>query len=221
MLTGATVSWDVAENQGITPYILFARDGLIDNSFYTIGADYGRAATMDTVFDWNLEVAAQFGDIGTLDAGGSVIEAWWGYGWGDKGHHRVHLGGYLASGDDDASDSDADGFVPLFGDGHAMNRLGDLDFIGASNVTDLNVGYRYTSDDENHSFNFSVHDFTVTDEMAGADDDLGTEFNINYGFQYSRNTAIEIGVATLSSGDALGTSADDVQRAWAQLKVTW
>lgn len=187
---------------------------------------------------------------GDCDISASVFEGALGYNWahGDS-TSRVYIGFFTASGDDDPTDSDIEAFFPLWGDIHANNRLGDADLFGLvnanfvsgvanggfgfANVTDLSVGYGLEAG--NHTFNASVHSFTTTEDVvtpglfgktAITDDDLGTEIDISYGYQYSSNVGIQVGVANFSGGDLIDAStfqaandSDSIMRVWGQLRL--
>lgn len=256
---GATADFTILEDQALRPYLLGVRSRTIgspafDAKIYTLGAQYGRAVdSIDDVdanaFDWNLEGALQGGefqpDTTDGDFGGTIFEGWLGYSWThDRSRSRVHIGGLWASGDDDA-DNDIDAFVPLFGDTHALNRLGNLDLFDASgaaaitgttdpigsplmtNVRDLNAGYAFHG--EKHRFGATAHVLSFAEEaQAGTvDDSIGTEIDLVYGYMITSQLDFEVGASQLSPGDALdelafpAATADDIQRAWMQLHLRW
>ncbi|MFQ5669359.1 MAG: alginate export family protein [Acidobacteriota bacterium] len=110
---------------------------------------------------------------------------------------------------------------------------------GMTNISDINVGYEAWINDGRHYFMASIHTLNLTDnfifgtDLNGAsaglnkNDDIGTEFDFKYKYQYNPNVGIEIGIATLSSGDLLdeisqfntGNDADDPMRAWGQIRL--
>ena len=189
-----------------------------------------------------------FCPLGDCDIDASVFEGSLGFNWahGDS-TSRVHVGAFVASGDDDPTDSDIEAFFPLWGDIHANNRLGDTDLFGLAsanivstvanggfgfaNITDINAGYSLKAG--NHSFSVDVHSFVTTEDVmigfgpgALTDDDLGSEVDLKYGFNYSSNVSIEVGVADFMAGDLIDAAelsgsgdADDILRAWAQIRL--
>jgi hypothetical protein len=175
-----------------------------DSKLYTIGAHWMRPMTSGegtmNNFDWNVEVAFQTGDAGDpfaapgVDLSGYVAEGWFGWNFGgERSHGRLHAGVFMASGDDPDTTDEIEDFTPLYGDFHANNRLGDLDFIesavGPHNITNINVGYQHWFGD--HSFMAAVHYNMLTEDTGFADDKLGLEIDLGYAFQYSKNLAFE------------------------------
>lgn len=241
--TGVTLDFSIGDSgQAIEPYILYYKDanegfnpltGMPKYSTWTIGALWDRPPSEDSAFDWSLEAAFQSGEAGTtdLDVGGSLIEGWFGFSFG--GGSRVHIGGLTQSDDSAGGGANAfDFFVPLFPDLHANNRLGDSDLIANfgvnpfvlnsfstntfHNITNYNIGYGWTGGP--HGFDFAYHVFIRTEDFGG-EDDLGSEWNLKYDYDYSHNMAFEVGLAGFMPGDffdiALGPT-DDSLRFWAQ-----
>jgi hypothetical protein len=196
------------------------------------------------MFDWNIEYAMQTGDGGGPFGGPETkISSWVGEGWfafnynAGNTHGRVHIGTLMTSGDDlAASSTKSEEFVPLFGDFHANNRFGDLDWVdqfGPSNITDYNIGYQHWFGDA-HSIMFAYHTFKETTSNSATigahTDKIGDEFDLKYGYKYSKNLSFEvfIGQANPDSKNAQfygiiapGASADPVQRASVQAKLNW
>lgn len=235
---GGTFRRDLADDAGtIGAYLTKVQLHDMNASWFVGGVRYGRMPSKDHAVDWNAELALQSGEVNptNTDIKGMIVEAWVGYGFGDRGRHRVHVGGLMASGDDNPGDNEIEDFVPLLGDIHAWNRLGDADFFTITNITNFNVGYKYVTESERHWFGFAIHKFSLSEEL-GADpvnssfgpsilvaneDDLGTEFDLKYGHKFAENTKISVGLARFDPGDAYGSSADDVMRLYAQVKVRW
>lgn len=240
-LFGATLDWKVGEDTGtFGAYLMRFQELGISTAWWDIGARWARMPDKEKNFDWNAELVLQNGEAasGLLDIKGFAAEGWFGYSFGGGGRHRVHLGALIASGDDDITDTDLDDFIPLFGDDHAYNRLGDADFFTVTNITDVNLGYKFMSENEKHSFAASAHAFTMTEEITTSafpanpvnsgfgpgplvpnEDDLGTEIDLKYSYKFADNTKLSVGVANLAPGDAFGPDADDVLRVYAQARV--
>ena len=215
----------------LTPYLLYLKDdSAMKREIGTVGILYNRPNDDNNGWDLNLELAGQFGENGTgmatVDNKGIIFEGWFGWTFGDAG--RIHVGALYASGSDDPTEN---GWISLFEDGHAYNRLGNLDLFNAgltgtpgrmTNIQDLNVGYTWgPSADSKHQFFAALHQFTRPETVGGADDDLGIEFDVTYSYQIVHNSALQIGAGFLSAGDALGPLADDTMRLWLQVESSW
>ncbi|HJQ97185.1 MAG TPA: alginate export family protein [Candidatus Polarisedimenticolaceae bacterium] len=210
-----------------------------DSKLYTIGAHWMRPMTSGdgtmAKFDWNLEAAMQTGDAGDpfaapgVDLSGYVVEGWFGWNFGgDKSHGRLHAGIFMTSGDDPDTTDEIEDFNPLFGDYHANNRLGDLDFVesdaGPHNITNINVGYQHWFGD--HSFMAAVHYNMLTEDTGFTDDKLGLEVDLGYAYQYSKNLAFEVNAGQFMPDTAmeeffLVTDSDPVMRINGGVKLTW
>ncbi|MFQ5718931.1 MAG: alginate export family protein [Acidobacteriota bacterium] len=221
-----------------------SRDQIEDGRHWDWSAE---AAIQSGDYDENMNAASAL-ICPNCDIQGTVFEGWLGYNWahGSDAHSRIHAGLFLASGDDTPGDTDLEAYLPLFPDIHAHNRLGDTDLFGVlganivsstassgisfaglgfSNITDYNIGYAVTSG--NHHFAFDVHQLQTTEDIIIgplAENDIGTEFDVKYGFDYSSNVAVQVGIANLTAGDLLDdltapADADDILRAWGQLRL--
>lgn len=233
---GATANVDLSLGN-IEPYILYLRDGsaFTDDrlNLYTIGVNWGRLRSEmdgDDGLDWNLELAGQTGERkgggSEVDVSASIVELWLGYNFGAN---RVHVGYLMASGQDPNS-NDIEAFIPLFDDGHAYNRLGNLDLFNGdngfgrmSNVQDINLGYERWINGTKHYIMIAFHWLSLV-ESAG-EDDLGIETDLVYAYNYSNKVATEFGYSFLTAGDAAdqiaGGSADNVSRFWGQVRLRW
>ncbi len=206
----------------------------VDNSRITsIGAHYTQVPTTDHAFDWNVEVAGQTGTNNgpalpqEIKYSGTVAEGWFGWSFGSSVRSRVHIGGLFASGDDGADPSKNKAFQPLFGDLHAWNRLGDTDLLPLTNVVDFNIGYSASFAQGKHVLAVSGHNFKFDKALgAGLSKNIGNEIDLSYDFNYTKNFAVQVGVADLMRGDFIkdafapaGTS--DAKRVWAQARLHW
>ena len=249
-LFGATYDWNFKSMGTVGGYILVGQDlggrgpvGVADSSVMTYGARWNRGMMNDdklNMFDWNIEVAAQSGDAGdpapifggnpSVKLGGWIAEAWFAFNFnaGDT-HGRVHLGTLMTSGDK-TNTTKYEGFVPYYGDFHANNRFGDLDWVdlfGQQNITDFNLGYGHWFG-EQHSVMLSYHVFSETESNGAASDKLGDEIDLTYNFQYSKNLGLQFTAGQASPGDASDAiyglpvgAGDPVQRITAQAKLNW
>ena len=176
------------------------------------------------------------------DLSGMVIEAM--FGWNFKTGdiiHRPYAKFESASGNETdpaalpGTDDEDEGFRPFFEDFH--NRLGhgdwfaltggDPSFVGAganggTGITAVSLGY--TGWGTRHSWGAEFWDYTLDQEavIAGVgEDDLGTAFDLWYGFNYSKNLMFEASVSQLSPGDALtaGGPDDSAMRLYGQARL--
>jgi len=106
-----------------------------DEQRHTVGGRlWGKS--QDKVFDYDIEGAYQFGDVGSADISAYMLAVELGLNL--KGGLRVHFGFDYASGDEKASDSKVETFNHLFPLGHAF--LGYIDTIGRQNILDFSAG---------------------------------------------------------------------------------
>ena len=127
----------------------------------------------------------------------------------------------MASGDDDATDGDNKAFVPMFGDFH--NRLGHGDFfqlagtstfLGPNSVANLGikalgVGWNGMFGDK-HEVGAELWSFSTDKDNAAGDNKMGTETDVWYGYNFSKNLTFTAAVSEFSPDDALkGAGTDD------------
>ncbi len=117
----------------------FATEPAGDEERYTIGT---RFYTNPKPWDFDLEIAYQFGDFGDGDISAWSAAAEAGYSFDARLSPRVYLGFDIASGDRDAGDSDLETFNQLFPLGHAF--FGYIDAIGRQNIIDVHPGVELT-----------------------------------------------------------------------------
>jgi hypothetical protein len=210
----------------------------------------------DGGWDLNIELAGQSGNFLSVSPGddgvdteGSIFEGWFGWTFGGERTHRVALGYFNASGDDDPLDGNYGFWIPLFEDPHEMNRLGNLDLFAhefdgqMTNVQDINVSYRYTSSSKKHSALFAVHGLSLAEDsiLLGPDglqevSTIGTEIDIEYMHHYSKTASFQIGIAHLLADEAAGaiqslsglegkngfaTDLEDITRIYAGINLRW
>jgi hypothetical protein len=238
---GATYDYNFASGWGtVGGYVLLGQDldgnGPVffpDSKVITYGGRWNRGMMNGdklNMFDWNIEAAGQAGDVGepaggpSVDLKAYVAEGWFGWNFNvGNSHGRVHAGIYLSSGDDTSTTDEIESFTPMYGDFHANNRLGDLDWIeqfGVSNVTDINVGYEHWFGDR-HYVMAAYHMFTVTEDNGAPSDDIGDEIDLGYGFMYSKNLSFQVTLGQVSPGDVFGPDTDPVERVTGQAKLRW
>jgi hypothetical protein len=253
-LFGATYDWKFDTMGTVGGYILVGQDlagagvvGFPDSSLVTYGARWNRGImTGDklNMFDWDIEAAVQDGDAGdpspiaggnpSVKLAGWIGEGWFGFNYkaGDT-HGRVHIGTLMTSGnktDGITPDDKNESFISYFGDFHAYNRFGDLDWVdlfGQANITDYNIGYEHWFG-EQHYVMIAYHNFTMTESNGAPSDKLGDEIDLTYDFQYSKNLGFQVTAGQANPGEAADAGyglvpgdGDPVQRITVQAKLTW
>jgi hypothetical protein len=251
-LYGGTYDWKFKSWGTVGGYLLFGQDlggdGPVfvpDSKVITFGARWNRGMMNGdklNMFDWNIEYAVQGGDIGGPYGGPSTdLSAWIGEAWfafnfkaGDT-HGRVHIGTLMTSGDDLNTIDTDESFNSYYGDFHAYNRFGDLDWVdsfGEHNITDYNIGYEHWFG-EAHYLMLAYHMFNETEDggYGAPNKDLGDEIDLTYGFQYSKNLAFQVTLGQANPGDAAmaiyeynlddTVPGDPVQRGTIQAKLSW
>jgi len=255
-LFGATYDWKFKTMGTVGGYIIFGQDmggfGPVgggpffpfpaDDSIATYGARWNRGM-MDgdklNMFDWNIEAAVQDGDAGdpsfptpSVKLSGWIFEGWFGFNFnaGDT-HGRVHIGTLMTSGDDPNTANEDEGFTSYYGDFHAYNRFGDLDWVdtfGQHNITDINIGYEHWFGTQ-HYVMLAWHTFSETEtQVANGPDKLGDEIDLTYNFQYSKNLAFQFTVGQAYPGDVardinfvIVPDGDTVERITAMATLSW
>lgn len=227
----------------IEPYILNLRDGangIAHMNFYTYGLLWKRPRVDESGWDLSFEIAGQTGTAAgaapgspEVDAAGLIMEGW--FGWTFAEAHRVHVGYLWASGDDGTDPTTNDAWMPLFEDPHAYNRLGNLDLFasalseiagipvggGLTNVQDISIGYGFNKAGSAHHGLLAVHSLSFVEVAAGADDDIGIEYDLVYQYDRAENAVFELGFSYLTAGDAWGPDREDINRIWAQISLDW
>ena len=125
----------------------------------------------------------------------------------------------MTSGDESDTTNEIEDFIPLYGDFHAYNRFGDLDWVdtgfGPHNITDYNIGYEHWFGDA-HYVMFAYHMFTDTEPSRRVEDHIGDEIDLTYDFNYSKNVSFEVTLGEAMPEDAYwfgpGGVADPVDR---------
>lgn len=216
-------------------------------NFFTIGAHWWRAVKTkadaeELGFDWNAEFAIQKGKA--LDPAtderlhlkrGYICNDSLGYNFvAGNTIHRVY-GAYIRqSGDDDVTDDDVEGWIPLFPTVHDL--YGDADFFDSNfaqneaSIQALSLGYDANIGEGTHVFGARVWSFKPVENhvlfLAGGMKEkiqsYGAEIDLVYHYIYSNNVTLSAGVAQLRPRDGLagvGNPDSNVTRAWAQAGV--
>jgi hypothetical protein len=211
----------------VAAYLMYFEQGqttttLNGYAFYTIGARANKEAVAGkNGFAWNAELAFQSGDF-TLgptisdkgDVSASAFEGMFGYNLNTSGaDHLFRVQYVMASGNKDTADPDFDpakdeAFHPLFQDYHM--RYGLSDVFSLSNLTAWSVGWNMTK--SNHILGVDYWMYQLTEDMIDAagskQNDLGSEVDAWYKYQYNPNTQIMAGLAYFMPGDVIKYMSD-------------
>ncbi len=189
---------------------------------HTIGGRIG--GKLFSAFDYDLEGAYQFGDIGGLDIGAYMIASQFGYTFANcPAKPRLFLGVDYASGDDDPADGDSGTFSQLFPLGHAY--LGYIDVVGRQNILDLSAGVSLTPFKKltvsltGHVFrraevNDALYNAGAAVVRAGAPGtsrDVGGEIDLVVKYKLDRHTLLMVGYSHFFPGrfiEQTGSSKD-------------
>jgi hypothetical protein len=235
---GAYLNWDRYDNGiGWAAYALYyqAGDNAIDVSrrdFWTYGGRVDRDVEGGkSGFFFNAEAALQtgeynvgpgLGDTGDIKAMG--FEGMLGFQFGGDHNFRVRGWYDMASGDDDGTDTDAEGFDPLFQDSHY--RYGFTDRFAFTNLTVFGVGFSASiGDTQTWGVDYFNQAMTEEDDVTG-EDQLGQEVDGWWKLQYNANTQIMVGAAYFMPGDEFDAllapgDADTGIRLLTQVRLRW
>jgi len=238
---GAWVDWAKFENQAnVSAYALYYEDGrrvsVLDaarRAFWTIGGRTGRDVTGRNAFNWNAELAYQTGDqqdpagLGFDDTKSIKALAFEGmleYNLHSGSlDHRFHVSYVSATGDNDPTDQDAEAFDPLFQDSHA--RYGYSDLFQLSDLNAVSLGYNVRYHDS--QFGGDVWSFKLAEDITvgtSSEDDLGSELDLWWKYQYSKNAQVTFAGAWFKPGNFIDAalapiSTDNGTRLYGNLRL--
>lgn len=220
-------------------YLGLDRDGMIafngtvgDETRHTIG---GRAFgdIGDSGFDYDVEGAYQFGEVGSGDVSAFMLASQFGYTpddvWGDP---RFFVGADYASGDDGMG-GDVETFNQLFPLGHAY--YGFMDFVGRQNAVDLNGGVNFKPF-ERTTVHASAHYFLRADtndalynagggvvRAGGLSDEreIGTEIDLVGKYAFDAHTTLEVGYSHFFAGEFIDESGSDDDMDWVYVQLEY
>jgi hypothetical protein len=198
----------------------------------TVGVRFARDRMGENGFLWNIEYAQQAGEIEGGDANvipdypndatGSILEGMLGYNFHrGENNHRVYGTYTMMSGDEadpaSAAGQDYEGFIGVAGDFHGRLGMGDWFLpdtfyslggaVLSSNrgIDAYSVGYNGFFKDR-HEIGVAYWDYTLNETTGIApmtSDDIGSAYDIWYGFDYTKNVAFEVSYSMLDPGDFL------------------
>ncbi len=184
---------------------------------YTIG---GRLFGSSHGFDYEVENAFQFGQVGSGDVGAWMIATEGGYTFNLPLAPRLWLGFDYASGDDSAG-GDVGTFNQLFPLGHAY--FGYIDAIGRQNIVDIHPGVsvkcgeKLTVRTEGHFFwraeaadaLYNAGGGVVRPGAPGTSKDVGSEIDVVASYRFNRNFDIEAGFSHFFAGKFIKQTGPD------------
>jgi len=206
---GLDLYWLYSDNDGV------AFNGTAgDEQRHTLGA---RAFAKHGDLDWDVELAAQRGEVGDGDVEASMLATQVGL---NVGGPRVFVGLDYASGDKEAG-GDVETFNQLYPLGHAY--FGQMDVIGRQNVLDLSAGVGgspcegWTAGLEAHLFRVVDTDDAIYNPGGGAvrpggsydSKDVGIEVDLKAAKTVSKHLVLSFGVSRFFAGDAISDSGPD------------
>lgn len=202
---------------------------------YTIGVRLS-GKIGETAFDYDVEGAYQFGEVGTADIAAYMFASEISYKAADlPGAPRFKLGFDYASGDKTAGDSDVETFNQLFPLGHAY--YGFMDFVGRQNAIDLSPGVTFTAMDkmtisatghlfwraENADALYNAGGGVVRGGGLGSDNEIGSEIDLTLKYKFDSHLMGLLGYSHFFTGDFLeeSGSSDDMDFIYAQMQYTF
>lgn len=211
-----------------------------DVDTYTAGFRY---SGQPKPWDYDVELAYQFGSAGQSDISAYSVALEAGYTFADVAlSPRVYLGFDYASGDDDAGDDELNTFNQLYPLGHAY--FGYIDVIGRANVIDIHPGVELLLAKEKsyakklslradyHMFwrasdQDGLYNVAGAQSRAGAGVDgtyIGSEFDLFLNWQINRHAAAYFGYSHFFAGEFIENSAgpdDDIDFFYAAFTYTF
>ncbi len=205
-------------NNSLDLYLLYNNNNVAlatPQSLYTVGARLkGSVAGVDYV----AELPYQTGDNSdTVDRQGWAFTA-------DLGYNvpgvplRIGAGIDFATGDDTGTADENEAFNPLYPTTHGVLGFGDVTVANTwSDIFAWNVNATYKATDKVTLY-AAYWNYKEDEVATGANDDIGSEIDLNLNYKYSNNISILLQAAHFSPGDAV-TTGDDPQD-WAAIQLT-
>lgn len=197
------------------------------------GRIFGQVA--DTSFDYDLEGAYQFGEVGAGDINAFMIASELGYRLEKvSGSPRLHVGFDYASGDESLG-GDVETFNQLFPLGHAY--LGYIDIVGRQNIIDLSAGATMTPLEsmtlgltghllwraEDTDALYNAGGGVVRPGGLGVDDEVGAELDLTIKYKFDRHLTGFFGYSHFFAGDFIQESgaSEDIDFVYVQLQYVF
>ena len=197
------------------------------------GRIFGQVA--DTSFDYDLEGAYQFGEVGAGDINAFMIASELGYRLEKvSGSPRLYVGFDYASGDESLG-GDVETFNQLFPLGHAY--LGYIDIVGRQNIIDLSAGATMTPLEsmtlgltghllwraEDTDALYNAGGGVVRAGGLGVDDEVGAELDLTIKYKFDRHLTGFFGYSHFFAGDFIEESgaSEDIDFVYVQLQYVF
>lgn len=212
----------VSDTLSVNPYFLYDKEQGTNTGAFYVGADVD--AKIDAVSVWGSAIY-QGGENNNIDNAGYLVAA-----GADAG--IVHGQFFYGSGDDDATDTDNNAFIPPAGRSYYWSEIMgygilDNDFSnnspadGISNVMAVNVGTTLKPMDKltltgDVWYAQRVEDINVNGSMENS---LGVEVDVVASYAIMDNLTLDVIAAYLFAGDATGT--EDPMELGTQLSLSF
>lgn len=201
-----------------------------DDEVHTLGTRIG--TQYDSGFDWEVELAGQFGEYRGLDHAAWALHTEVGYRFDHSWQPRLEAGYSVASGDDDPADEDNGTFDNLFPTNHM--HYGYMDFISWRNNhnAEMNVTFHpvepvrvylaghaywlYDTDDNWYNSGGRILRFGQPD--AGSF--LGTEIDLKITWTVNDHVTVEGGYSHFFAGGFVDDTGDGGDADWAYLTAS-
>ena len=240
---GGYLTFAVGKKSVVDVYVFNVNDRPVGGQYQTVGGRFARD-NWDKGFIWNVELATQFGTAASarfvggasdIDQSGMGGEGMFGFNFGGgKRVHRVYGKFEYATGDDATTTDENEGFINNWGEVHGRTGKGDWfqvagnsTFVsstnGAGGLQAFSVGYTGRFSDK-HEIGAAFWDYSLEEDSGAATgSNLGTAFDLWYGYTYSKNVTFEASYSNLSPDDALtggaGAPSDSVERLYGQVRL--
>ncbi len=210
-------------NKSLDVYYLGRDLDAKDSKRHTLGLRFF-GKTKSTPFDYDMEFAYQFGDVGASDIKAFMIGSQFGYTLKEsQWKPRLWLGFDYGSGDGDPNDAEVETFDQLFPLGHAY--LGYIDIVGRQNIVDFSQGVDFKPTKkiglklanhflwraENSDAFYNAGGGVVRSGTAGNDKAIGSEFDLTATYSLNSHTSFLFGFSHFFAGDFIeesGASSD-------------
>jgi hypothetical protein len=158
--------------------------------------------------DFNPDIAGELDEKGDISA--MAFEGMFGYNLNTSAaDHLFQIKYVMASGNKDPQDADkAEAFDPMFQDYHM--RYGLSDVFTLSDLTALSLGWNMTRSNHILGVDYWMYELSedVIDAAGSEQNDLGSEVDAWYKYQYNPNTQIMAGLAYFMPGDVIKYISD-------------
>ena len=149
--------WKWFPNAEWDAYLLYRREDTQNDKVYTLGTRYD---WKQGVWDWNAEVAYQWGDFMALDHEAWMLHVGLGYTAESFYNSRFGVAISWATGDDNGLDGDHETFDNLFPTNHW--QYGQMDFVSLQNTRNLELSWDTSFDKA--KLRFALHAFFLNEE---------------------------------------------------------